>query len=220
LQSIRICELVSRKEVLRFKGDRSIVAALAFSPDGKTLASGLRNGTAVLWSVVPDHFSENNIEKLWSALAGQDAAQAYRAQWRLSELARDAVPFLRNRVRPVPIADAKEIHSLIADMENPKSAIREAASRKLIDLGDQAEPLLLKALDGKPSPDLRARINARLAAPRVLGTNELRSIRAISVLERIGSPEAQTILENLATGAPTVLETRFAKAALGRLAKR
>ena len=220
LQSIRICELVSGKAVLGFKGDRSEVEALAFSPDGKTLASGLRNGTALLWSLVPDQLSENNVEKLWSALAGRDAAHAYRVQWRLAELAKVSVPFLQTRLRPVPIADAKEIRSLIADMGSPKSAVYETASRKLIDLGDQAEPLLRKALDDHPSPVLRARINACLAAPRMPGNEEVRSIRAISVLERIRSPEARTILETLAAGAPAAPETRLAKAALGRLAKR
>lgn len=220
LQSIRICELASGKEVLRFEGDGSVVAALAFSPDGKTLASGLYNGTAVLWSVVPDPISESNVEKLWSSLASEDAAEAYRAQWRLVELAKDAVPLLQSRLRPVPIADEKEIGSLIADLGSPKSGIRQAASRKLIDRLDQAEPLLLKALDNNPSPDVRARIKACLEAPREPGAEELRTIRAISVLERVGSPEARAILRTLVTGAPEARETRIARAALDRLSKR
>jgi hypothetical protein len=47
--------------------------------------------------------------------------------------------------------------------------------------------------------------------------NTLRTIRAIMVLEKIGSPEARRVLEALAHGAPEVRETEDAKAALKRI---
>jgi hypothetical protein len=45
----------------------------------------------------------------------------------------------------------------------------------------------------------------------------LRTLRAIDVLESIGTPEAQQILRKLAEGAPGARETREAKTALERL---
>ena len=48
----------------------------------------------------------------------------------------------------------------------------------------------------------------------------VRTIRAIMVLERIGSPEAQGVLESLARGAPGARETEEAKASLRRLVHR
>ena len=47
----------------------------------------------------------------------------------------------------------------------------------------------------------------------------LRAIRAIIVLERIANPEARTILETLAKGAPGALPTSHAQETLKRLAK-
>jgi hypothetical protein len=48
----------------------------------------------------------------------------------------------------------------------------------------------------------------------------LRNIRAIMVLDRIGSPDAQAVLATLAAGAPGARETEEAKASLDRLRQR
>jgi hypothetical protein len=45
----------------------------------------------------------------------------------------------------------------------------------------------------------------------------LRRLRAIAVLEKIGTPEARRLLEQMATGLDGARETRDAKAALRRL---
>jgi hypothetical protein len=43
-----------------------------------------------------------------------------------------------------------------------------------------------------------------------------REVWAVKVLERIGTPEARQLVEELAKGAPTARLTEAAKAALGR----
>jgi len=48
----------------------------------------------------------------------------------------------------------------------------------------------------------------------------MRNSRAIWVLERIGTPEARAVLEDLAKGAPEARQTQEAKAALDWLDKR
>jgi hypothetical protein len=45
-------------------------------------------------------------------------------------------------------------------------------------------------------------------------------VRAIEVLEHIGTPDANELLQTLATGAPEARLTQEAKASLERLAKR
>ena len=53
-----------------------------------------------------------------------------------------------------------------------------------------------------------------------LSPETLRALRAVEVLERLGTPEAKRCLEGLAKGVPAAPQTREARAALGRLANR
>lgn len=53
-RAIRIWDLVTGKDVMRRGGHDSNVLSLAFSPDGKLLASGLGNSTTLLWNVGTD----------------------------------------------------------------------------------------------------------------------------------------------------------------------
>ena len=70
------------------------------------------------------------------------------------------------------------------------------------------------------SMETRRRLEQILSAlSDVPGPDTLRTIRAIMVLERIGSPEAQGVLEALSRGAPGARETEEAKASLQRIAK-
>jgi hypothetical protein len=54
---------------------------------------------------------------------------------------------------------------------------------------------------------------------RVPPGDALRSVRALQVLEAIGTPEARAVLERLAQGAAEAVETHDARAALRRLAR-
>jgi hypothetical protein len=58
-------------------------------------------------------------------------------------------------------------------------------------------------------------MQAKLASGEMTG-ERLRLVRAIEVLERIGSVEARQVLQTLADGAPQALGTAHAQAALQR----
>ena len=64
-------------------------------------------------------------------------------------------------------------------------------------------------MEGKPSLEARRRIESILAGPKSPLAEDLRRLRAIAVLERIGTPEARRLLEKLGSAA--------AQAALRRL---
>jgi hypothetical protein len=69
-------------------------------------------------------------------------------------------------------------------------------------------------LNEKPSLEVHQRIERLLAR---IKPETWRDLRAVEVLERIGSPEAKQVLESLAKGAEGARLTREAKASLERL---
>jgi len=110
------------------------------------------------------------------------------------------------------------LQQLLADLDAAAFAQREAASRQLADLEEQAEPALQAALAANPSAEQRRRLEELLAAPRVVRSPEkLRVLRAIQVLEQIGTAEARRVLEALARGAADARPTQDARSVLQRL---
>ena len=63
--------------------------------------------------------------------------------------------------------------------------------------------------------DLAGKIERAATSP-----DELRALRAVEVLEHVGTPEARQVLEGLTQGAPEARLTQEAKASLERLARR
>ena len=85
-------------------------------------------------------------------------------------------------------------------------------------LGSVAEPQLRQTLDDKPPAETRRIVKELLDGVWTAPTaEERRLIRAVWMLEQIGSAEARTTLERLAAGAAAAPHTREAKSALQRL---
>ena len=90
-------------------------------------------------------------------------------------------------------------------------------------LGELAEPALKQALAGNPTLEIRQRleklreniVSCQSPAPEVL-----QALRALAVLEELGTNEARQVLDKLSQGAAGARQTREAKATLGRLANR
>jgi WD40 repeat protein len=226
--TILLWELASGKERGRLTGHRGNVWSLAFSPDGRLLASGGLDYSALVWDVMgmcPDgqwvsrDVRPGELERLWADLGGGDGVRAYRAVGALAT-ARQAVPFLAERLRPVSRVTSEQLARLIADLDSDRFKVRNRASEELHRLGAQAEPALRQVLAGKPSPEVRRRVRALLAASRTLSDEELHVLRAVEVLEHTGTPSARQVLEALATGVPEARLTREAQASLERLARR
>lgn len=197
-----------------------------FTRDGRRLATGMPDGTILLWDVPlpsskPQRLEAKGLDALWNDLADADAAKAWRAVWRLADAPHDALTLLRRRVKPSPTAAADLKRKLLADLDSDSFAAREAAAKRLKELGLQAEPALRAALKAKPSLEQRRRIEPILAAlsemPEKLSSEELRQLRALIVLERIGSPEARRLLEEAAKGPPSARLTRQARSCLACL---
>jgi WD40 repeat protein len=229
---IRLWDVRSGAVVARLKKQESLpgseplysyASCLAFAPDGQRLATGHADSTILVWDIslsprAGEPLAADQIESLWTDLAAADAATAWRAVWRLADAPNAVLPLLRARLKPAPIVPVQAMRKIVMDLDDDSFPRREAAVKRLTELRREAEPALRAALKAKPSLEQRRRIEELLAALPVVPPpptrDELRQLRALIVLERIGSPEARRLLEEPAKGPQSARLTRQARAAL------
>jgi hypothetical protein len=164
---------------------------------------------------------EKELGAWWADLAANEAGRAYAAVWQLTDVPSVSVPFLRERLKPVPNTQAKEIRQHLDDLDNNSFAVRERAFQNLRSLGPAAAPALRQALERKVSLEVRRRLEQlveSLSGP--ISGESLRTLRALAVLEHAATPEARRVLQALADGAPGAWLSQEAKASLERLTRR
>jgi hypothetical protein len=223
-RGIVLWDLRRGEELQRLEGFNADVLSLAFSPDGRRLVSGHTDSTLLVWEVrnsKPVNARLLDAERLaqeWADLVG-DPKKAFAARGVLAGSPAESVDFLKNRLAPVRPADAAQLERLLADLDDDSSAAPEKARRGLEALGERAAGALRAALGGKPSPEARKRIQALLRTidGPVQDRETLRAMRAVAVLEDVGTREARAVLTTLAGGVAEARLTREARAALGRL---
>jgi WD40 repeat protein len=232
LHDALVWDLPSGKEVRRLKGHVAQVTCVAFSPDGSRLATGSADNTVLVWDAnsqqrpVPpraEPFSAEEKKALWEALGATDAGVAYRAMWGLSAAPAQAVALLKESLQPEPGLDAVRIARLIRDLGSNRFAVREKASAALRKYGRVVEPALRAAVTKSDlSLELRRRVETILRQMKgaLLTPGQVRTRRALTVLEWLGTSEARQVLETLSRGGEGLLMTHDARAALARLERR
>jgi hypothetical protein len=169
------------------------------------------------------HLESQEFQALWTHLGSDDAHKAYHASLTLAAVPKQAVPWLAERLKPVPIVADKRIEQLIADLDSNSYPVRQKATEELEQIGEQAAATLKRVLAGQPSLETRKRVQQlceRLTPGQVPPTELLRALRAMEVLEHSATEDAKQVLERLAHGAPEARLTREAKSSLARLARR
>ena len=226
--TIRLWDVSRGKELRRLTGYEGWAQAVRFSPDGKTLASAGMDTTVLLWDVEEVRVNapapggaieKKDLEALWVDLAGEDPAKACVAIWTLAAYPDGALSLIKDRLPARVPGDPEKLRALIARLDDVDFARREEATKRLKALGDAAGPHLLKSLeDADCSPELRIRVETilRSFAPpyRDVPSENMRGLRSIQILEKIGTAEATEVLNRIAGTFPlAIVQSRASQAA-------
>jgi hypothetical protein len=214
------------------RGHLGGVTTLAFSPDGRQLITGGTDGNVLVWDVgalptarppAPRQPTRQELEDLWVRLAGSDVQRAYETILVFSAGGKESVAFLQGRLAPARGLSEAALQQAIADLNDGRYAVRAKASALLATQDVYAAKALCRALhDPGVSLEMRRRIELllpKLQRPAAPSPGELRALRALAILERIGDAEARKLLEVLAAGSPAARLTQQARAALVHLAQ-
>ncbi|MGE0529307.1 MAG: WD40 repeat domain-containing protein, partial [Bdellovibrionales bacterium] len=221
---IHLWDVVTGKQIASFT-DGGFISSLTFSPDGNKLASGMDNGSVLIWDLKPfrdrlpkesKNLSAEEFELLWNDLTSEDGRKAYQAVWSLA-LANNSMAFLKKKILPpMEVPDAK-IRRWIADLDNKKFNVRTRAARKLRQLGRQAEIALCNALKTSPSLEQKLRIETLIRELPETPVGSVRMLRTVQILGRSRSDAARRVLATLAQGRSTDAWTQQAIHALHRM---
>lgn len=224
--AVRLWDILRGHEMPPLAGHRGGVRAVWYAPDGKTLRSLGADNKLLTWPVTGpfrewrpqrDKLSEDGLQALWNDLSGADALARYGAVRNLAAFPAQALPVLRQRLKPVPAVDSPRIARLVADLEKDDFNERKKAAAELRQLGDLALPALRQANEARHG-DIQRRILEKMES-QYPTRDQLPALRALEALEQMGAATASPLLADLAKGAPESVLTRQAKAVLERLPK-
>jgi WD40 repeat protein len=226
---VRLWDPLSVRELKRLVGQEGAIGALAFSPDGRFLATGADDTTVLVWDVaalIPAQPADPPLTKEWLAetwdnLAADSAGRAVKAMGALAFRPDQAVALVRERFGQTTAIDDKRLTRLIVQLDDEDFDTRETAERELRGMGRSVTAAVGSALKKPASPEAAMRLR-RVLEPLWPETSDaaeqLRLMRTVELLERLATPEARQLLETLAAS-PTEAAT-YARASLERLKQR
>jgi WD40 repeat protein len=204
----RLLDAGTGKELRQFGGLGVLRWTAAFSPDGKLLAAGRNDGKLRIWEVasgtVLHDFPAHSAAVTAVAFSpdgktvATGSADTTVLVWDLREALREA----RTLKRP---PGAANLRALWEDLASKDGARAYRAITALVKAGTAGVAALRESLQGK--------------AP-AQGVGLVRALRAVEVLERVGSAEARAVLQTLARQADDATLAREAQASLTRLTRR
>jgi WD40 repeat protein len=207
-------------------GHSGRVRSLAFSADGRTLVTGSADTTTLVWKLTgrlpsddarTDMLTEADLAASWNGLREKIGTRAYTALRRLTADPARSVAFLNERLNPIAAADARRVAALIVNLEDGNFAKREQATRELERIAEPALGAIANKLREKPALETARRLERLIGQIEMPTPERLQAIRAVEVLELIGTSEARKLLARLAQGFPNARLTREASESLSRL---
>jgi hypothetical protein len=225
---LQLWDTASGKELHPFPVQETDVSHAAYAPNGKYVVSASADTTLLVWNVAGvrtqrgiKSLTPHELSEKWDDLASADGCKAYQAIVRLVHSPEDAIPFLSKQLRPIPQSDPVKIKRWLTDLDSDTFTIRAEAAKQLENLQEGALPALRQALESPLSAEAHRQIERLLSkcdAERFAPSLErVRLLRAVEVLELLGTLESRSLLRSLSEGAPDAWLTQEGKQALRRL---
>lgn len=191
------------------------VSHMQTSPDSNLLVTSATDTRLYVW----DHrlkppakpLSRAELDDAWATLGRDSLSGAWRA---MGDLATPAgIARIDSLVKLAAPADPARIAALIADLDDDRFRVREAASRELAKLASLAEGQLREAMRVTASSEVSARlkriVDALSGSPNA---DRLRLLRLCEMLEKDASAPALKLLERLKSAADLTLSISAADA--------
>jgi hypothetical protein len=219
---LRVWEVASGGVRQKFQHE-GYITSVAFTPDGRTLAASSLDAPVYLWDIdgdrthALDKATRLASDAAWAALAEVDAKAGFTGVRALVAGGDTSVRLIRGQLKPTPRPNQVQVRQWLADLGSPKFEVREQAGAELTRAADTVRPALKEAAEKAASAEVRNRAEKILAESDLPNSTTLRTVRAVEVLERIGTAEAKRLLAELAGGVESARLTNEARSAALRL---
>ncbi|HUR55796.1 MAG TPA: hypothetical protein VMZ71_16785, partial [Gemmataceae bacterium] len=208
---VKVWDLETAQLRAEYKGHLGRVNGLSFAPDGR-LVSGGGDGVVYVWGAP----TPSELDRMWAELGGADAGRAFKAIGELVAQPDKSVPYLARRI---PKPDTERVRTLINQLSGKEIS---TAVDELARLGSLVEPELRRAKDAAKTDGAKALLGKLLdpKGPAAWPNEGLRLTRTVEALERIGTPAARKLLQQVVTDWKETAPGRDAAESLERLNSR
>jgi WD40 repeat protein len=230
-----VWDILTKEMVARFEGHSENVNSSAFSSINlavATGASGPSDSSILIWDLKSVIFPTrdfprafDSFEVVWKELGSNFPDQAFMAMQAIIANKDEWLEKISDKIGiATQTVSQTDILNWIEQLDSPKFKIREEATEKLLAARAAAEPYLQEVLKDPASTEVEYRVTKILRRPAQrpkIRFDELRRLhRSIFAMEMLGTPEAQTVLANIAAGHANIDIAEDASDSLARIKSR